>query len=780
MYVHPPEILQARFSDSVLGGVPFNGALTISEMPASEAALTGSSPSSHSRSLDGLSLVPYVPNQMGVSASSSSEAQTERINASLPSNVGASHPYLGSKTLDDCSTSASIEISAPLVPQSSTLDKSSLPMATAHENSYYLPFCDSGGEDRGDVPEPIRSVNNLSYYPPLSSSQQWPSWPASSQLPPKETWNSELTSDEILVPSEDTGTPLNNGFNVSGIVPFTVGAGLENLGNTCFFNVILQCLTHTVPLIRGLCTCSHTAPCESGMGGFCVLCVLRDHIELSLKSSGRILSPLKLVDNLNYFSSFFTRYQQEDAHEFLQCFLDKLERCFLDLKRNSKSWEQVDNLVEKIFGGRLISKLQCCNCGHCSDTYEPLIDLSLEIENVDSLPSALASFTKVEKIDAKFICDSCKEEVSMEKRLILDQTPSVATFHLKRFKTDGIYVEKIDNHVDFPLELDLLPYTNCNKSNNEALRYDLYAIVVHVGLSSTSGHYFCFVRTAPDLWYRLDDSKVTRVAGDFVLSQEAYILLYARQGTPWLSAIMDASSPCFAPSVLNTSPKSVLDNVDGSYCPNPSEANFASGGANESQGVSQQMPVYSSGGFNEMLNDYMDSYLEAGQVHFELNPSTVSSNGYKEETGDVQVPCNEGNGSMSSHDEKGHQEAVDIRENDGFRPLTPPSSPGPDSNSPDVTCRIPRDHLKTENHERGKRLLNKNVDDSERKEAMRYLSKNVHGSRRSKLLGAMAGGPSHESYSIKKRKKLGLQCKKSITPGDRKKSNHGSVMCASR
>ncbi|KAI9081423.1 hypothetical protein K1719_036569 [Acacia pycnantha] len=124
----------------------------------------------------------------------------------------------------------------------------------------------------------------------------------------------------------------------------------------------------------------------------------------------------------------------------IACFLDKLERCFLDLKRNSQNCEQADNLVEKIFGGRLISKLQCCNCGHCSDTYEPLIDFSLEIDNVGRLPSALASFTKVEQIDAKISCDSSKEEVFMETRLILDQTPSVAAFHLKRFKTDGMHL----------------------------------------------------------------------------------------------------------------------------------------------------------------------------------------------------------------------------------------------------------------------------------------------------------------------------------------------------
>lgn len=122
-------------------------------------------------------------------------------------------------------------------------------------------------------------------------------------------------------------------------------------------------------------------------------------------------------------------------------------------------------------------QLRCCKCGHCSDTYEPLIDLSLEIENVGTLPSALESFTKMEKIedpDMQFTCDECKERVSIEKQLILDQAPSVATFHLKRFKNDGVFVEKIDKYVEFPLELDLLPYTSRSQNTTVSLTVNFF------------------------------------------------------------------------------------------------------------------------------------------------------------------------------------------------------------------------------------------------------------------------------------------------------------------
>lgn len=354
--------------------------------------------------------------------------------------------------------------------------------------------------------------------------------------------------------------------------PSRMGAGLENLGNTCFLNSVLQCFTHTVQLVQSLRSLDHATPCRGeDEGGFCVLCAVREHVEDSLASSGGVVSPWKLVENLNHFCSSFQRYQQEDAHEFLQCLLDRLCSCVEFSLQDKPSSSLNNSFIKQIFGGRLRSRLKCCNCGHCSDTFEPLIDLSLEIEGVDTLSTSLESFTKVEKIgdvEEKFTCGNCKEEVVAEKQLKIDQAPAVSVLHLKRFKSDGLYVEKINEFVKFPLELDLQPFISDPSGDyNGGLKYDLYAVLVHIGISSDSGHYFCYIRSSPDSWHRLDDSKVVRVSEDDVLKQEAYILFYKRQGSPWFLNLMETQKTCLECSNASTSPRSVLDGTESAAVP---------------------------------------------------------------------------------------------------------------------------------------------------------------------------------------------------------------------
>jgi len=102
------------------------------------------------------------------------------------------------------------------------------------------------------------------------------------------------------------------------------------------------------------------------------------------------------------------------------------------------------------------------------------------------------------------------------------------TIQLKRFEY-GIYGGgKIKKQISFGETLDLKNYINKNYWGEQSTVYNLYAILVHSGTSTRSGHYYSFVKGSNGIWYRMDDSHVSEVSLGTVLKQEAYILFYNR------------------------------------------------------------------------------------------------------------------------------------------------------------------------------------------------------------------------------------------------------------
>jgi len=153
----------------------------------------------------------------------------------------------------------------------------------------------------------------------------------------------------------------------------------------------------------------------------------------------------------------------------------------------------------------------------------------LEIKGCDSLEKALQKFTSPEILDQanKYKCPSCGKLVQARKQLTIKKAPNVVTIQLKRFSFASMFGSKIDKHIKFTEKLNLTPYLS-NPSSDPKAAYTLYAILVHSGYTSTSGHYYCYVKSSANLWYCMNDSQVTQVSAAKVLNEHAYMLFYVR------------------------------------------------------------------------------------------------------------------------------------------------------------------------------------------------------------------------------------------------------------
>ncbi|KAJ1927722.1 hypothetical protein IWQ60_002694 [Tieghemiomyces parasiticus] len=316
-----------------------------------------------------------------------------------------------------------------------------------------------------------------------------------------------------------------------------IGPGLHNLGNTCFLNSVLQCLTYTPPLANYLLAHGHTAQCKCS--DYCVLCELERHVNRALGSGAhhshhqQAISPKTFAGRLKAIAKHMRLGRQEDSHEFLRYVVEAMQKSCLtgfDPKMDHRIKETT--LVHGIFGGYLQSQIRCGQCQHDSNTFDPFLDLSLEVRHCSSVERALQTFTKPESLSGanKYKCEKCNMLVDARKQMTVYQTPEVLTVQLKRFSFGhSMFDGKINKHVDYPESLDLAPFISPSRRAAEThTRYALYGVLVHSGGSCHSGHYYCYVKSPAGIWFRMDDSSVSQASLNTVLTRSAYLLFYVR------------------------------------------------------------------------------------------------------------------------------------------------------------------------------------------------------------------------------------------------------------
>ncbi|XP_075297292.1 ubiquitin carboxyl-terminal hydrolase 36 [Opisthocomus hoazin] len=304
---------------------------------------------------------------------------------------------------------------------------------------------------------------------------------------------------------------------------YRVGAGLHNLGNTCFLNATVQCLTYTPPLASYLLSREHGRSCQQG--GFCMMCVMQNHMIQAFANSGNVIKPVSFIRDLKKIARHIRFGSQEDAHEFLRYTIDAMQRACLSGCTKLDRQTQATTLVHQIFGGYLRSRVKCSVCKNVSDTYDPYLDLALEIKHAADIVRALELFVRPDVLGGEdaYMCAKCKKKVSASKRFTIHRASNVLTLSLKRFDFGG---GKITKDVGYPEFLNIRPYMSQN--NGDAVLYGLYAVLVHSGYSCHAGHYYCYVKASNGQWYQMNDDLVRSSNIKVVLNQQAYLLFYLR------------------------------------------------------------------------------------------------------------------------------------------------------------------------------------------------------------------------------------------------------------
>uniref|UniRef100_A0A8C8EHZ6 Ubiquitin carboxyl-terminal hydrolase n=1 Tax=Oncorhynchus tshawytscha TaxID=74940 RepID=A0A8C8EHZ6_ONCTS len=179
--------------------------------------------------------------------------------------------------------------------------------------------------------------------------------------------------------------------------------GLSNLGNTCFMNSALQCLSNVPPLTEYFLKDKYNDELNEDNPLGMKLEIAKAYAEITKQSwSGKYsyVTPRPFKTQVGCFAPQFSGYQQQDSHELLAFLLDGLHEDLNRIRKKpyillkdaegrpdkvvaEKAWEnhikRNDSIIVDIFHGLFKSTLVCPVCTKVSVTFDPFCYLTLPL-----------------------------------------------------------------------------------------------------------------------------------------------------------------------------------------------------------------------------------------------------------------------------------------------------------------------------------------------------------------------------------------------------------------
>jgi ubiquitin C-terminal hydrolase len=322
--------------------------------------------------------------------------------------------------------------------------------------------------------------------------------------------------------------------------------GLANLGNTCYMNSALQCLSHLLtfhPLNE-----TFLAQCAALSSE----CLMKEWYEFQRQmwsnEDDRMVNPKKLLRCFQSQCSendlYFENFDQNDADEFLVLFLDLIHRGIrrkVSLKMNrvadpiitkaydswKKFYENDYSYIVQNFHSQMLGITACPECDYSTTSHDPVQVISLEVpKGARSLEDCLKAHTRLTELDGdnQWKCDQCHQFTKAKQRNLLWKTSDILIFLLKRYKNG----QKIGRFIKYKDIFDIGAYTLNYGSSSSTTKYALQGVSVHDG-SLGGGHYYAYCKNNLDQkWRQYNDTHVSEVSQEEALGTNGYVFFYKR------------------------------------------------------------------------------------------------------------------------------------------------------------------------------------------------------------------------------------------------------------